>query len=146
MDVEALRSRCRAQGMRLTVQKVAVLEALARMSGHPSAEEVYATVRATLPQIARATVFRVLDELARHGVLRRVYHDGRPVRYEANPRPHHHLHCVVCGRLEDIELPALDPVLASQPLTDFVCEGASAVFWGRCGRCVAGRPGEPAAD
>ena len=53
---------------RNTPQRRLVLQALAELEGHPSAEEVYLRAAQLCPGIGRATVYRCLKLLAHEGL------------------------------------------------------------------------------
>jgi Fur family transcriptional regulator, peroxide stress response regulator len=104
---------------------------------HPTADQLYETVRAELPGISRMTVYRVLDLLVLLGLVQRVSHPGVAVRFDPNPRPHHHLICLGCQRLIDVEeriLDELEPPAAAGRL-GFAVTDHSVQFRGLCAQC-----------
>jgi Fur family transcriptional regulator, peroxide stress response regulator len=145
-------SRCRAAGLVLTPQRLAVFRHLEAGRGHPSAEELYATVRRELPTLSLATVYKTLEALARVGVVRRVSRAGARGRWDAGQESHHHLVCIVCGSVVDVADARLDAVkdraatLAGRH--GFVPSGHVVEIYGRCAAChgnnrvrsAAGRP------
>lgn len=108
--------RLRAAGLRVTVQRVAVLEALA-VHPHASADTVFSALRETLSGLALPTVHGILGDLTASGIVRRVsLPDAGRALYEVQDEfdNHHHLQCVECGRVEDVacatgEAPCLHP-------------------------------------
>jgi Fur family peroxide stress response transcriptional regulator len=127
---------CRREGLRLTRQRRAILEALAGRDDHPTADQLYEEVRHTLPEVSRTTVYRVLEMLVGIGMARNVGHPGPALRYEATSARHHHLFCRRCGALTDIVAPALDdlPLPAARGLR-FKIEDYSVQFTGTCNEC-----------
>ena len=96
--------RLRAAGLRVTAQRVAVLDALA-LSPHATAERVYDAIRARVPGIALQTVHQVVTDLTRAGLVQRVSLAGASsARYELleHADNHHHIQCIACGRVEDV--------------------------------------------
>ena len=69
-------ARCRAAGLVLTPQRLAVFRHLAAVRGHPSADELYTALRRELPTLSLATVYKALEALARIGALRRMSRAG----------------------------------------------------------------------
>ena len=66
-EFEAL---CRERGSPLTVQRRDILKAILERDDHPSADQIYETVKDRIPGLSRTTVYRVLDtlvELVRSG-------------------------------------------------------------------------------
>lgn len=96
--------RLRAAGLRVTVQRLAVLETL-RTRPHSSAETIFAALRAEAPVIALPTVHSILGDLTAGGIVRRVsLPDAGSALYELQHGDdnHHHVQCVGCGRVEDV--------------------------------------------
>lgn len=96
--------RLRAAGLRVTVQRVAVLNALTSHP-HASADSVHLSLRDTLSGLALPTVHGILGDLTDAGIVRRVnLPDAASALYEVQHADdnHHHLQCVECGRVEDV--------------------------------------------
>jgi Fur family transcriptional regulator, peroxide stress response regulator len=134
--VDVLERLCREQGLRLTHQRRAVLEALVEANDHPAAERVYQRVHRRLPTLSRATVFRILDQFVSSGIVGKACHPGRGVRYDAVTDLHHHLVCMKCESMIDIFDPGLDGI----PLPDTASTGFKVVDFrvqlrGLCSRC-----------
>ena len=84
----------------------------ATATDHPRAERIYATVRKRHPHISLATVRRTLETLCQIGEARKVtlLHDS--ARYDGNLAPHHHVICVRCRRICDVEVAGFERMLA----------------------------------
>ena len=136
-DFEA---ECRRRGLALTVQRRTVFEALAGRRDHPTADQVYDSVRDRLPGLSRTTVYRVLDTLVEAGFARKVQHAGGVARFDPMTERHHHLVCESCGRLVDVDDAAVPELRLPRPngsgfrITDY-----SVSFLGRCGDCARGK-------
>ncbi len=105
MDLEQAAGYLRARGRRMTVQRRAVLQALAELGCARGVGEIHARARRLAPRLGLVTVYRTLDALAAEGVVRPVFlGDGR-TRYESAEaeRHHHHLVCLGCGRVDPFE-------------------------------------------
>jgi Fur family transcriptional regulator, peroxide stress response regulator len=94
-------SRCRARGVRVTAQRLAIFQALARDASHPTADSLYSALRKTMPSISLSTIYRILESLESEGLIRRVSTTCGSARYDGNLAPHQHLVCRVCGRMTD---------------------------------------------
>src|SRR2546430_13407296 len=75
-------ARCRASGLAVTPQRLAIFRHLASTDRHPSAEELHATVRRELPTLSLATVYKTLDTLATVGAVRPVSRLGARGRWD----------------------------------------------------------------
>jgi len=99
--------QCRARGIRVTPQRLAVYRALAEDLAHPTVESVYSRLSKQLPGLSQATIYRTLQFFEDENLIKRVSSPGAIGRFDANVGPHQHLLCRICGRLEDISVPEL---------------------------------------
>jgi Fe2+ or Zn2+ uptake regulation protein len=99
-----LREQCAGRGLRLTPQRDMLLRVLSEMTGHPTADDLVQKVRAVLPSVSHATVYRNLQELVRAGLLGMLERAGGAVQFEINPDDHHHFVCRKCARVWDVYL------------------------------------------
>jgi len=106
--VDGLRDRCREHGLPLTEQRQVVLEAVLELDNHPTADQVHEAVSRRDPRVSRATVYRALESLARIGVITKACHPGKSIRYDSRTETHHHLVCLHCDTVIDIEDERLD--------------------------------------
>src|SRR5919205_1573969 len=104
--VPEVRERLRRSGYTLTSQRRAVLEALSRAKGHPSAEDVYLIVKRENPRVALGTVYQALSVLEEVGVIGSKHWAESPTRYDLNVEPHLDIRCTNCG--EVAEVPGVD--------------------------------------
>jgi Fur family ferric uptake transcriptional regulator len=135
---ESIDDKLRSAGLKVTAQRRAVWSAFANgKEGHLTAEEVFERARKDLPELARATVYNSLSELARSGMLQVVEVRGALV-YDANLDPeHHHFRCSTCGKLYDVHLEGVDSLEVSGG--GFVVDRKSIMLGGLCASCVAGQ-------
>ena len=101
--IELFRGLCRERGERCTVQRRVILEAVLELDNHPSADQIFDAVEDRLPGIARTTVYRALEHLARMGVITKACHPGRVARFDPRLELHHHLVCLRCNEFFDFE-------------------------------------------
>jgi Fur family peroxide stress response transcriptional regulator len=130
--------RCRRGGLAVTPQRLAIIKALLGSGEHPRADAIYAAVRLQHPHISLATVHRTLETLCDIGEARKVtmLHDS--ARYDGNVTPHHHVVCIKCRRIRDIEIPHLDRLLAEHSaLGEFTVLGSSLEIHALCEECEA---------
>src|ERR1700678_1857761 len=104
-------ARCRRGGLAVTPQRLAIIKALLGSGEHPRADAIFAEVRLEHPHISLATVHRTLETLCQIGEARKVttLHDS--ARYDGNLAPHHHVVCVRCRRIRDVEISGLERVI-----------------------------------
>jgi len=122
--------------VRMTRQRRAILAVLEATREHPTADEVFRRVRQEVPRISLGTVYRNLDLLAHAGIIQRIDGAGAQMRFDANQRPHPHLRCVRCGRVDDAPI-AQDESLIEElrRVTEYEITGLSVEFTGICPDC-----------
>lgn len=98
-----LRSALETRGHRFTTQRAAVYDALAGTTAHPTADDVFTSVREDVPDISLATVYKALEAFVSCGVARKLNLGTGPARYDSRTDDHEHIRCLSCGRVEDIE-------------------------------------------
>lgn len=133
--MESFEKLCRDRGIPLTVQRRVILESLVGREDHPTADQIYETVAARLPGLSRATVYRVLETLVEVGVIHRASHLGTAARYDPNTDHHHHLTCVKCHKVVDLEETALAAIHLPTGLQGFEIMDYSVHLQGFCPEC-----------
>jgi len=132
----------RAQGLRVTAQRLLILEAVRSAPGHVTAEDLYQQVRDHLPALSIVSVYRTLEFFAQRGILTRTSMGARAVHWEWHVGPeHHHLICRSCGSLREVN-GAIFADAATQLQRDygFQAEMRHVAVWGICAHCQAATP------
>ena len=104
------RELCRRHGLAATHQRQVIYETVMSLPGHPSTEAVYDKVRQKIPAISLATVYKNIRTFLDSGIFQEVSLHHGSLRVEPNLRPHHHLVCVRCKSITDIDESELEPV------------------------------------
>jgi len=123
--------------MKMTPQRRAILEELAKLRSHPTADEIFVLVRRKVPKVSLATVYRNLERLAEAGMIQKLELTGKKRRYDADTERHYHFRCMECGKVFDLALDAdgaLDE-LADQ-IEEFEVLEHRLEFRGRCPECA----------
>ena len=124
----------RASGLKLTPQRLAILEYLEDNKDHPSAENIYKVVSKKFPTMSLATVYNTLQTLKKQGLVRELTMDPYKMRFDPQPTPHHHLICIDCRKIIDIHT----KFKIGLPKTEgegFEIIGNHIEFYGRCSNC-----------
>lgn len=114
MKDDGFAAYCRARGLSVTAQRLAIFEALASSREHPSAEQLHRAVQRKLPSLSLATVYKNLEALKAIGAVTDVNPLHQEARYETTlpgtgaGRPHHHLVCISCKKVRDLHDGGLD--------------------------------------
>lgn len=134
--IEQFERLCRERGLPLTTQRRTVFELICDRRDHPTADQIYGQVRRRLPAISRTTVYRILENLVELGVIARICHPGSAGRFDPKIRRHHHLVCVHCETIIDLELPRLNRLaLPDVSGHGFEIRDYHIHFRGTCSRC-----------
>ena len=138
--ISELVQRLRDRGWRLTAQRRVVAEVLAGEHIHLTADAVYSRAQRLLPEISLATVYNTLNELVDMGEVLEISTGDGPKRYDPNTTvAHHHLYCVGCGALRDVNPEGTDRLaLPASQQHGFELLDVDIVFRGRCPDCRAG--------
>jgi Fur family peroxide stress response transcriptional regulator len=111
MKAEEVSIKLVEKRLKVTPQRIAVLEAIVSMNNHPTAENIIEYIRKNHPNIAIATVYKVLDALVKKELIRKVKTEKDVMRYDAIMDSHHHLYCSESDRIEDYRDNELNNIL-----------------------------------
>lgn len=138
VDQNSFKRIIREMGIKVTQQRIAILEALSAGRAHVTAQEVFEKVNSKYPEIGFATVYRFLRKMAEQNFVTEVRMGGLPARYELTPRRHHdHLTCVRCSQIVEFEKPEIEALQEEVArdnnfrLTHHILE-----LYGICSRCA----------
>jgi Fur family transcriptional regulator, peroxide stress response regulator len=134
---EILREALDANGQRFTEQRAAVFRYLVSTDAHPTADEVFVAVRAQVPVISLATVYKSLETLVGCGLATKLTYGDGSARYDGRTDPHHHARCLRCSRIVDVpgRLPT-EGIGELNPEADgFQVTGYRLEFTGYCEGC-----------
>lgn len=97
MDEDQLK----AAGLKITTPRIRILNLLSQLDQpHVSAEQVYRTLRESGDDIALATVYRVLTQFEKAGLVEKHFFSGNEAVFELADEEHHdHLVCADCGKV-----------------------------------------------
>jgi Fur family peroxide stress response transcriptional regulator len=111
IPVVKIKDRLKEAGLKVTPQRLAILEAVSDLGNHPSAENIIEYIRSSHPGIATGTVYKVLDVLVEKNLIRKVKTEKDVMRYDGVLDNHHHLYCAQSERIEDYSDEELDQIL-----------------------------------
>lgn len=113
MDLQEIRNRLVGKGLKVTPQRMAVLEAIMMLDNHPAADTILEYIRKNHPNISTATVYKVLDTFVSCGLVKKVKTDTGLMRYDAIMASHHHLYFTDSDRIEDYRDDELNSLLSN---------------------------------
>ena len=110
------RELCHEHALAATHQRQIIYETVMSLPGHPRPEAIYDRVREKIPSISLATVYKNIRTFIASGMLREVSLHHGSLRVESNQYPHHHLVCVKCKSILDLDELALGTLQLRQKL------------------------------
>ncbi len=134
--VETLLELFRQNGKKITPQRRVILESLVQDRRHLTIDALYRRVLAVMPDVSRTTIYNTLHDLEELGVASQVQDlsEGGG-RYDMNPHPHHHLFCVRCHTLLDVEREFEGVSLAAEEAAGYRIRQYQVTFYGICPDC-----------
>ncbi len=122
---------------RTSKKRQAIYDAICGTKAHPSAEQLYMTLKNRIPDLSLGTVYRNLGVLMQEGLIISVGNVGGQERYDANTAPHTHFICTCCGRVDDVGTALPLPDYAEfEKHTGWKLTSHSLSFNGLCSDCL----------
>jgi Fe2+ or Zn2+ uptake regulation protein len=127
----------RAQGLRMTPQRVAILHVLHHTGGHLSPTQIYKMALKEHPSLTEPTVYRTLEELAEKKFLLAAHVGGGKMVYElAENHNHNHLICRECHAEIQIDHVALETLFGElESASGYRSIDSHVTFFGLCPEC-----------
>ena len=142
-----IRTRFKAQGLKVTPQRAAIYKALAETTSHPTAEALFQQVAKDYPMISPNTVYYTLSTLKDAGLVKEVNYWHDRTRFDANVTPHHHLICLECRAIFDIEDRSLNQIRQKAKIPkDFQVLSHQVEFYGYCSSCQKIKARQPSSS
>lgn len=127
---------CRERGLPITTQRKTIFEMILDRTDHPTADQVYDQVRERIHTISRTTVYRILDTLVELGLITKICHHGSAARFDPRIHQHHHLVCLHCEKIIDVDEKRLNNVAwPDVPGHEFEIRDYHIHFRGVCAAC-----------
>lgn len=110
-SIEEIRNKLAQKGLKVTPQRLAILDAIYKLGNHPTADNIIAQIRRENPNIASGTVYKVLDSLIEKNLVKKVTTEKDVMRYDGIMENHHHLYCSQCDEIRDYVDEELDSLI-----------------------------------
>ena len=143
--IDRIKKQLHSASYKLTPQREATVAVLLEHEeDHLSAEDVYLLVKEKAPEIGLATVYRTLELLTELKIVDKInFGDGvsrYDLRQEGAKHFHHHLVCIECGAVDEIQEDLLEDVEVIVEKETYAKEGVHKGMqgWICHDRCVRG--------
>jgi Fur family transcriptional regulator, ferric uptake regulator len=137
-EADVFQKFLRARGLKLTVQRQAILDRAIELRKHFGAEDLYESLRQDTRGISKATVYRTIALLVEAGLLdEHDFERGHKLYERASPRAHHdHLICLACGRIVEFHDEQIERIQEQVARThEFEMVSHTHQIFGVCPRC-----------
>ena len=124
------------QMVKYSKQRELIRENLLSRYDHPTADDVYASVKLILPNISLGTVYRNLAQLAENGDILKISTSANKEHFDGFVHRHFHFICNKCDKIYDVDLDGMDEIKnqAAEKLNADI-EDYSLIFYGICENC-----------
>ncbi len=137
---ESIIQRLQEKGMRLTSQRLAVIDVLVRKGHlHPGVRFIHKEAKKKCPGLSLSSVYANISELSRYGIIKSLEFDGKENRCEGNLEEHVNLICEHCGKISDFDLPAALNQKEVARQTGFMITRNRLEYYGYCEECTKGK-------
>jgi len=111
MTKESMISRLHKNGLKLTPQRLAIIDVLIEQGdAHPGASFIYQKAKRKKKSLSLSTTYATLKEFSRHGIIKTLQFDKMENRYDRNLEEHINLICERCRKILDCSVPlTVDP-------------------------------------
>jgi Fe2+ or Zn2+ uptake regulation protein len=121
--------------LRVTQQRLAIIEVLSGNRSHPSASDILNMVRRKIPSVSLSTVYYTLDLFKKDGSIKELEFYDKENRYESNVRHHLDLVCLGCGKIMDYVEQIPIPIERVEKKTGFAVSKIRYEYYGYCKNC-----------
>jgi len=91
-------------GIRPSVQRIAIIRYLQKNRTHPTADEVYESLKKQIPTLSKTTVYNTLKLFVEKGAAIYVGIDEKNARFDGYVESHAHFRCKKCGCIIDLQM------------------------------------------
>jgi Fe2+ or Zn2+ uptake regulation protein len=121
--------------LKLTRQRLEIIEVLSRDRSHPSARDIFHKVRQKVPSVSLSTVYYTLNLFKKDGAIKELEFYDMENRYESNITDHLDLVCLGCGKIVDYVEEVPIPIERVERKTGFAVDRIRFEYYGYCQQC-----------
>ncbi|MBN2346344.1 MAG: transcriptional repressor [Candidatus Aminicenantes bacterium] len=123
---------------RKSCQRERIFQVIKESGDHPTALQVYESLRREMPSLSLGNVYRNIAILLEEGRIQGGEFGSGTVRYDAVTRSHYHFVCERCGSVSDFAMPPQEEITeAARRLSPHRISGHTIRFFGVCAGCAA---------
>ena len=130
-----LSNELKKNNIRLTHQRLKVLEYLSNSTNHPTVEQIYNTLKKEVPSLSKTTIYNTLNYLAELKLIKVLAIDDNEAHFDAVTAEHGHFKCDSCGQIYDFDID-MDSC-NTEKLDNFKINEKTVYFKGICPKCLS---------
>ncbi len=134
LSFEALERELKKKNIRLSYQRLKILDFLVQNRNHPTADQIFINLQNDISTLSKTTVYSALRILVKAGLVRVITIEDNESRYDINVENHGHFKCESCGTIYDFSID-IDS-LKTGDLDSFKINDKNVYFKGVCPRCL----------
>ncbi|MBQ8055796.1 MAG: transcriptional repressor [Paludibacteraceae bacterium] len=121
-------------GIRPSVQRIAVLSYLHSHYTHPTVDVIYSDLSPEMPTLSRTTIYNTLKLFSESEIVKCITIDEHHQHFDGNINPHAHFICHNCGTIEDIFYDSTEKFNFPQN-PNLHIERSEIFYYGLCKKC-----------
>ncbi len=133
MDRDEMKRILADHGLKVSEQRLMILDFLIGTQRHPTADEIFRTLNQSFPHLSRATVYNTLNSFVDKGVIHALELRDNETRYDAAIHEHGHFRCKLCEKIYNFDI---NDDLLKLELPGFLIEDHSVTLRGVCPACT----------
>lgn len=135
METRARAERAlRANGLRPTPIRMDVYSLLLGTDRHPTADQVYQSLKKDSPTLSRTSVYNALHALEQRSLLQALHVGENRTHYDADCREHSHFWCTGCGQVQDVSWQTRESETPPE-LDGYLVRSVQTCYQGLCPAC-----------
>lgn len=125
----------RNKKLKATPQRIAILQELNK-NGHSCIDDIFTSIKKRIPSISLATVYKNIIALHNYEVIKSIKLPNQKQKYEINIKPHIHLFCNNCKKIEDFYIDTTKFKYQCEQKSGYTnIDNASIILKGICNLC-----------
>lgn len=128
-------TRLTDNGIKPSVQRIAIMHYLLTHFTHPTVEDVYKGLCSKIPTLSRTTVYNTLRLFAEHKAAQMITIDDHRVCYDGNTTAHAHFYCNQCRKVYDV-FDEVAPLLTQLTIGGHMVNDVQLYYKGVCAECL----------
>jgi Fe2+ or Zn2+ uptake regulation protein len=129
---ENLSNELKRKKIRLTNQRLKVLEYVANNHCHPTVDQIYNELKKEVDTLSKTTIYNTLNTLIEANLVREVKIEDNEARYDVTVKNHGHFKCESCGNIYDFEYDLVN----THELSSFQINDQNVYLKGICPKCL----------